>query len=109
MSEPKNERIKLELQFHDEDGNLQWRTEGFTGERLDYYEEEHAAFTLYRWLDRGYLVFVENFKHDLKSAYPDLSLDRGYTAEQVVEQWPGFATTVGITPPHDLDPDEPSL
>ena len=108
MSEPANEPIKLEMQFHDEDGNLQWRTASFTGERLDYYEEEHAAFTLYRWLDEGYLIFVEDFKHDLKTAYPEPPLGKGYTAEEVAEQWPDFATTVGITPGHDMDLDEPS-
>jgi hypothetical protein len=57
MSEPTNEPIKLEVQFYDENGFLQSRTESYTGEKLDYYDDDraHAAFTLYRWLDRGYL------------------------------------------------------
>jgi hypothetical protein len=107
MSEPTNEPIKLEIQFRDEDGNLQWRTESLVGERLDYYEEEHAAFTLYRWSDQGYLVYVEDFKHDLKTAYPDPNSGKGYTSERVAKQWPPFASAVGITPEHDTDLDQP--
>jgi hypothetical protein len=107
MSEPTNEPIELEHQFHDEDGNLQWKTTSFTGERLDSYEEAHAAFTLYRWLDKGFLTYVEDFKHDLKTVYPDPDFGKGYTAEEVAEQWPPFASTVGITPKHDTDFDEP--
>lgn len=108
MSEPMNEPIKLEVQFHDENGVLQWRTESFTGESLDYYEEEQAAFALYRWLDKGYVVYVENFKHDLKTVYPNLRSGKGYTAEEVARQWPRFANTVGIMPGYDMDFDEPS-
>jgi hypothetical protein len=50
MSEPTNEPIKVDIQFYNEDGVLQFRTISFTGENLDYYEDEraHAAFTLYR-------------------------------------------------------------
>ena len=99
MSEPTNKPIKLEVQFYDENDVLQSRTVSYTGEKLDYYDDDraHAAFTLYRWLDRGYLVYVENFKDDLKTMYPNDPSDRGYTAEEVAEQWPHFADTVGIT------------
>ena len=82
----------------------------FTGENLDYYEDEraHAAFTLYRWLDKGYVVYVEDFKNDLKTVYPIDPSDKGYTAEEVAKQWSRFANTLGITPGHDRDFDEPS-
>jgi hypothetical protein len=110
MSEPTNEPIKVDIQFYDEDGVLQFRTMSFTGEELDFYEDErvHAAFTLYRWLDKGYVVYVEDFKNDLKTVYPNDPSDKGYTAEEVAEQWPRFANTVEITPGHDIDFDEPS-
>ena len=58
--------------------------------------------------DRGYLVYVENFKDDSKTVYPNDPCDRGYTAEEVAEQWPHFADTVGITQGQDRDFDEPS-
>ena len=80
----------------------------FTGESLDYYEEEQTAFTLYRWLDKGYVVYVEHFKYDLKTVYPNHRSSKGYTAEEVANQWPRFANTLGITPEHDMDFDEPS-
>jgi hypothetical protein len=108
MSESTNEPIKVDIQFHDENGVLQFRTWSFTGEDLDYYEDEraHVAFTLYRWLDKGYLVYVEDFKNDLKTVYPNDPSDKGYTAEEVAKQWPRFANTVGITPGHDIDFDK---
>ena len=110
MSESTNEPIKVDIQFYDEDGVLQFRTMSFTGEYLDYYEDEraHAAFTLYRWLDKGYVVYVEDFKNDLKTVYPNDRSGKGYTAKEVAKQWTRFANTVGITPGHDIDFDEPS-
>ena len=110
MSEPTNEPITLDIQFYDENGVLQSRTESFTGEDLDYYDDDraHAAFTLYRWLDKGYLVYVEHFKDDLKTVYPNDRSGKGYTAEEVAKQWPRFANTVGITRGRDMDFDEPS-
>src|SRR5918993_6109412 len=98
MSESNNEPIKVDIQFYDEDGVLQFRTMSFTGEYLDYYEEAHAAFTLYRWLDKGYVVYVEDFKNGLKTVYPNDRSGKGYTAEEVAKQWTRFANTVGITP-----------
>jgi hypothetical protein len=108
MGEPTNELIKLDIQFYDESEDLQFRTESFTGEGLDYYEEAHAAFTLYRWLDKGYVVYVENFKNDTKLVYPIDRSGKGYTAEEVAELWPRFANTLGITPGFDRDFNEPS-
>jgi hypothetical protein len=108
MSEPTNELIKLDIQFYDEGDVLQFRTVSFTGEYLDYYEEAHAAFSLYRWLDKGYLVYVEDFKNDSKAVYPNDGSGKGYAAEDVAKQWPRFANTLGITPGYDLDFDEPS-
>jgi|SRR5215208_6574142 len=111
MSEPTNELIKLDIQFYDEGDVLQFRTWSFTGQYPDYYDDErvHAAFTLYRWLDRGYVVYVEDFKNDLKTVYQNDRSGKGYTAEEVAKLWPRFANTVGITPGHDMDFDEPSL
>jgi hypothetical protein len=110
MSEPTNEPIKLEVQFYDENDVLQSSTESYTGEKLDYYDDDRAqaAFTLYRSLDRGYLVYVENFKDDLKTVYPNDPSDKGYTAEEVAKQWPHFANIVGITQGHDINFDESS-
>ena len=108
MSEPTNELIKLDIQFYDESEVLQFRTMSFTGEGLDYYEEAHAAFTLYRWLDKGYVVYVENFKNDTKLVYRNDLFGKGYTAEEVAEQWPRFANALGITPGYDMDFDEPT-
>jgi hypothetical protein len=98
----------LDIQFYDESEVLQFRTVSFTGEGLDYYEEAHAAFTLYRWLDKGYVVYVENFKNDTKLVYPIDPSGKGYTAEEVAELWPRFANTLGITPGYDRDFNEPS-
>jgi hypothetical protein len=110
MSEATNEPITLDIQFYDESDVLQFRTVSFTGESLDYYDDErvHAAFTLYRWLDKGYVVYVEDFKQDSKILYRDDLSGKGYTAEEVAKLWPRFANTVGITPGHDIDFDEPS-
>jgi hypothetical protein len=110
MNEPTNEPIKLVVQFFDENGVLQWRQKNFTGEKLDYYDDDraHAAFTLYRWLDRGYLVYVEDDKYETKTVYPIDRSGKGYTAEEVAELWPRFANTLGITSEHDMDFDEPS-
>jgi hypothetical protein len=110
MSEPTNERIKIEIQFHDENGVLQQRKVNITGENLDYYDDyrAHASFTLYRWLDKGYLVYVEDDKYDTKTVYPNDRSGKGYTAEEVAKQWPRFANTLGITPEYDMDFDEPS-
>jgi hypothetical protein len=108
MSESNNVPIKVDIQFYDESGVLQFRTWSFTGEYLDYYEEAHAAFTLYRWLDNGYVVYVENFKNDTKLVYRNDLSGKGYTAEEVAKQWPPFANTLGITPDYDMDFDEPS-
>lgn len=108
MSESNNVPIKVDIQFYDESDDLQFRTWSFTGEYLDYYEEAHAAFTLYRWLDKGYVVYVEDDKYETKIVYPIDRSGKGYTAEKVAKQWPRFANTVGITPDYDMDFDEPS-
>jgi len=41
---------------------------------------------LYRWLDKGYVVYVEDFKHDLEIVYPNDRSGKGYTAEEVAKQ-----------------------
>jgi hypothetical protein len=111
MSEPTNEPIKILIQFYDENGVLQQRNVNITGEKLDYYEDDHAhaSFTLYRWLDKGYLVYVEADKYDTKTVYRNDRSGKGYTAEEVAKQWPPFANTLGIIPEYDKDFDEPSL
>ncbi len=103
MSEPENEPITLEVGGPDENGVHRWKEEKFTGEQLDYYEGRQTMVTLYRWLDRGYLVYVEDDELEEKTLYPHRSSDRGLTAEEVAERWPRFANSVGITPETDRD------
>ncbi len=64
MSEPTNEPIRLVVGHSDENGIYREETVSFTGEWLDYYEEGQARFSLYRWLDRGYLVHVEDDRRE---------------------------------------------
>ena len=100
MSEPTNEPIRLVVGRPDENAVYREETVSFTGEWLDYYEEGQARFSLYRWLDRGYLVHVEDDRREEKSVYPYRG---GFTAEEVAKRGPRFANTVGITPDTDRD------
>jgi hypothetical protein len=105
MSEPTNEPIKLAVGRPDENGVYREETVSITGEQLDYYEEGQSRFWLYRWLDRGYLVHVEDDKREEKTVYP---YSGGFTAEEVAKRWLRFANTVGILPDTDRDFDERS-
>ena len=100
MSEPMNEPIRLAVGRLDENGVYREETVSFTGEWQDNYEEGQARFSLYRWLDKGYLVHVEDDRREEKTVYPYGS---GFTAEEVAKRWPRFANTVGITPDNDRD------
>ena len=111
MSESTNEPIKLTVGRPDENGVYREETVSFTGEQLDYYEQGQATFSLYRWLDRGYLVYHEDDRREEKTVYPyavdhltgEIVYRKGFTAEEVAKGWPRFANTVGITPDTDID------
>jgi hypothetical protein len=46
-------------------------------------------------MDKGYVVYVEDFKNDLKTVYPIDPSDKGYTAEEVAKQWVPLRQHVG--------------
>jgi hypothetical protein len=103
MSEPVNEPISLQVGGPDDNGVHRWGTARFTGEQLAYYEGRQSMVTLYRWLDRGYLVYVEGDEREEKSLYPHSASGGRLTAEEVSKRRPRFANAVGITPDTDLD------
>lgn len=103
-------KVEVEVGQEDESGIYRGEVLRFTGRRIDGYEENRdVTVELYECPD-GYRVYREDTFTEERVLY-QLEVDRVtgetnyplYTAEEVAEEWPEFAATVGRMRVRDIN------
>ena len=105
-----HEPITVEVGGDPGDGTYRWQNVMFTGHLVQVSQSGYTTTSLYEWLDRGYLVYVEEDRPGSvprRTLYPLDALDaltypaeatpqKGYTAEEVARAYPELTHEVGL-------------
>jgi hypothetical protein len=101
-----HEPITVEVGGELADGTYDSEEVSFTGSLVQVYESDYTTTSLYEWLDRGYVVYMDEDRPGAlphRTLLPLASPRKAYTAEEVARMYPRFANEVGLTPKRDID------